>query len=109
MVGGYVPFDGEGDPAGATIALRKAGFFAMRMPEMYRSRISIPRDDFVLVCTNAPQDDNKRDALISTFMDNVNAIVEHYGGGVFDDIHTLGDLDDPDPWECLFSTTRPRD
>jgi hypothetical protein len=102
MIGGYVAFASEGDPAGATDALRKAGFFVMRVPETYRSQIEIPRDDFLLVCTNAPEDYDKRDALISTFMDNVDAIVEPYGG-LFDDVGTLGDLGDPDPWECLFS------
>jgi hypothetical protein len=111
MVGGYVPFagDDESDPFGATIALRKAGFFAMRMPGMYRDRIEIPGDDFVFVATNAPEDYNERIALISAFMYNVNAIVERYGGGVFEDIDTFGDLGDPDPWQRLFSPWRPSD
>jgi hypothetical protein len=77
-IGGYIAFGcdcDDFDPDGAAIALRRAGFHVTRMPEEFLSRLESP-DDFILVTTDGP-DDYK---FIDTVMDEINAIVDRYGG-----------------------------
>jgi hypothetical protein len=101
-IGGYIAFgfqcDGF-DPDGAEIALRRAGFDVIRMPEKFWSRLELP-DDFILVTTDGPDDDKFTGAV----MDEINAIVNRYGG-LLDEWGAI----DPNrgPFEELFEC-RPR-
>jgi hypothetical protein len=83
-VGGYVAFNGYSDDPpdvdGAEIALRRAGFHVIRMPEKLRSR-GLPLDDFLLAVTDGPHDDK---FVSSTIWDEIKAVVDRYGGDVFE-------------------------
>ena len=82
-IGGYAAFDGYGDDPpdvdGAETALRRAGFQVLRMPEKLRSR-GCPLDDFLLAMRDGPNDDKFVDAV----WDEINAIVDHYGGDFYE-------------------------
>jgi hypothetical protein len=103
-IGGYVAFGcdcDDFDPDGAAIALRRAGFDVMRMPERFRSRMEIPQDDFILVSTEATAGDEK---VLIAVMREISAIVDRYGG----DLSECGPiLSDHVPFEELFEW-RPR-
>jgi hypothetical protein len=98
-IGGYVAFAGDlddFDPDGAAIALRKAGFDVMRMPATFRSRMEIPADDFLLVCTDGPETEK----FIAVVMKEIDDIVRDYGG-LLDDCGPIAS--DRPPFEELFS------
>jgi hypothetical protein len=107
-VGGYVAFgcDDEegyetgGDPDGAEIALRRAGFNVMRMSEAVHARLEFPGDDFMLVTCLVEE---MSDQVICRLIDEINAIVIPYGG----DLSECGWInpDDP-PFEELFVVGR---
>jgi len=103
-IGGYVAFDGYGDDPpdvdGAEIALRRAGFHVIRMPEKLRSR-GLPLDDFLLAMRDGPNDDK----FVSAVWDEIDAIVDRYGG----DICECGLIksDEEHPFERLFEPATP--
>jgi hypothetical protein len=80
-IGGYVAFDGySNDPPdvdGAIIALRYEGYQVLRMPEELRSR-GQPLDDFLLAMRDGPNDDK----FVDTVWDEIQTIVDRYGGDV---------------------------
>jgi hypothetical protein len=82
-IGGYVAFDGydcaDFDPDGAEIALRRAGFHVIRMPEKLRSR-GCPLDDFLLAMRDGPNDDK----FVSAVRDEIQTIVRPYGGDCYE-------------------------
>jgi hypothetical protein len=71
---GSIAFAGDldQDADGAEIALRRAGFHVTRMPQTFRSRLAHP-DDELMEASKAGADDG-------AIMDEINAIVEQYGG-----------------------------
>ena len=69
---------GPRDPAGAAAALREAGYEVVMMPEKFRSRLGHPGDDFIEVTKRIVGDDVYQ--AIDAMMDDVNTIVERYGG-----------------------------
>jgi hypothetical protein len=75
---GTIAFSGELDPdlSSAAIALRKAGFEVTMMPEECRSRLAHPEDYFMEASIHGTYDDKIVDAI----MDEINAIVDDYGG-----------------------------
>jgi hypothetical protein len=82
-IGGYVAFSGydpPGSPDGAEIALRQAGYEVMRMPAAFRSRMEFPKDDFLLVTTEIREDRVWDSAVMRHVMNEINAIVDRYGG-----------------------------
>ena len=87
----------DDDPAGAAAALREAGYEVVMMPEKFRSRLAHPRDYFIEVTKRIVGDDVYQ--AIDAMMDDVNTIVERYGGicdngGQIDEDHVpFSDLD----------------
>ena len=75
-----VVFCGETDPdpAAAAAALREAGYEVVMMPEKFRSRLVHPRDDFIEVTKRIVGDEVNQ--AIDAMMDDVDTIVDRYGG-----------------------------
>ena len=72
------PAGAAADPARAAAALREAGYEVVMMPEKFRSRVGHPGDDFIEVTKRIVGDDVYQ--AIDAMMDDVNTIVERYGG-----------------------------
>ena len=105
-IGGYAAFaceDDDYDSDGAEIALRRAGFHVMRIPEWLRSRMKIPKDDFLLVTTDGPDDDKFVDAV----WDEIQAILDPYGGDFYE-CGLVEPIELDRPFEELFKPPRPR-
>jgi hypothetical protein len=101
-IGGYVAFAGDlddFDPDAAAVALRRAGFDVMRMPATFRSRMEIPQDDFILVCTDGPETEK----FIGAVMKEIDGIVSDYGG-LLDECGPIASY--RAPFEELFSFRR---
>jgi hypothetical protein len=74
-----VAFTGKSnrDPAAGGAALREAGYEVLTMPEEFRSLLRHPGDDYLEV-TKCIAGDEYTQAI--EMMDDVNAIVDRYGG-----------------------------
>jgi hypothetical protein len=75
----FVAFSGnlvELDVDAAADALRKAGYRVYRLPGKYTTRLTHPLDDFIEAHTVADDCDKVIDAI----MDEVDGIVDPYGG-----------------------------
>ena len=66
----------ELDPERAAAELRRAGYDVDLMPEKYGPRLAHPLDDFIEAVIEGPDDPK----VIKAVMDEVNTIVERYGG-----------------------------
>ena len=90
---GSIAFAGDldQDADGAEIALRRAGFHVTRMPDKFRSQLAHPDDEF-MEASKAGTDDG-------AIMDEINAIVERYGG-LCDEVGTI--TSDHVPFKELF-------
>ena len=77
-INGSIVFSGEldPDPSAAAVALRRAGFEVTMMPEKFRSRLAHPEDDFIEAAIDGTDDDR----IVGAIRDEINAIVERYGG-----------------------------
>jgi|SRR6516225_1192906 len=77
-INGSIVFSGEldPDPSAAAVALRRAGFEVTMMPEKFRSRLAHPEDDFIEASIDGTDDDR----IVGAIRDEINAIVERYGG-----------------------------
>jgi hypothetical protein len=75
---GTITFSGEldPDPSNAAEALRRAGFEVTMMPEKFRSRLTHPEDDFM----EASIDGIPEDKIVEAIKDEIDAIVDRYGG-----------------------------
>ena len=75
---GTIAFSGDldPDPDSAAVALRKAGFEVTMMPEEFKSRLAHPDDYFMEASIDGTDDDKSVDAI----MDEINTIVDGYGG-----------------------------
>jgi hypothetical protein len=75
---GTIAFSGDlnPDPSSAAVGLRKAGFEVTMMPKKFRSRLAHPEDYFIEASIDGTDDDKIVDAI----MDEINAIVDGYGG-----------------------------
>jgi hypothetical protein len=75
---GSIAFGGDldPDPSSAAVALRKAGFEVTMMPEKFRPRLAHPEDYFMEASIDGTYDDKIVDAI----MDEIDEIVEGYGG-----------------------------
>ena len=75
---GTVAFSGEldPDPSSAAVALRRAGFEVTMMPKKFRSRLAHPEDYFMEASIDGTHDDK----IVEAIMDEINAIVDGYGG-----------------------------
>ena len=80
---GSIAFAGSLDPDlnGAAVALRRAGFELIMMPERFRAYVDHPDDYFMEASIAGSQDDES----IRAIMNKINAIVGRYKG---------------DCWEC---------
>jgi len=81
---GHIVFAGNlddpPDPDAAEIALRRAGYAVARLPDRLRKRIRFPGDDFMQACTDVTTTAGVADELTSIIMDEINQIVDEYGG-----------------------------
>jgi hypothetical protein len=87
---GHIVFSGDldipPDPDAAELALRRLGYTVARLPDRLRHRITVPGDDFMQAYVDvrvadewkAASDDEWKAA--GAIMDEVNAIVDGYGG-----------------------------
>jgi hypothetical protein len=66
----------ELDVDAAADELRKAGYEVYRLPDKYGGRLAHPLDDFLELRIEGVDDDT----LMKAIMDEVNAIVDRYGG-----------------------------
>jgi hypothetical protein len=66
----------ELDPERAAAELREAGYDVFLMPEKHSHRLAHPLDDFIEAVIEGPDDPKVIDAI----MNEVNAIVDRYGG-----------------------------
>ena len=75
---GIIAFSGDldPDPSSAAVALRKAGFEVTMMPKKFRSRLVHPKDYFMEASIDGTYDDKIMDAIL----DEINTIVDGYGG-----------------------------
>jgi hypothetical protein len=75
---GAIAFGGDldPDPSGAAVALCRAGFEVIMMPERFRSRLAHPGDDFM----ETPIEGIRDNKIVEAIMDEIDAIVERYGG-----------------------------
>jgi hypothetical protein len=71
--GGYL----DPDPDGAAEALRRAGFEVTMMPEEFRPHLAHPKDYFMEAAIDGG---TEKDKVVSAVMDEINTIVERYGG-----------------------------
>jgi hypothetical protein len=83
---GHIVFSGDldipPDPDAAEIALRRAGYTVVRLPERLQSRVAVPGDDFVWAYVNVAIADQESlaDAIVGVIMDEINGIVDGHGG-----------------------------
>ncbi len=75
---GAITFGGclDPDPVAAADALRKAGYEVTMMPEKFRSSLAHPNDYFM----EASIDGADHDEIIAAISDEIDAIVDQYGG-----------------------------
>jgi hypothetical protein len=73
---GAIAFRGDLNPdsIGAAVALRRAGFEIIMMPEKFRLRLVHPDDDFMEASIEGIRD-NK---IVEAIMDEIDAIVGRY-------------------------------
>jgi hypothetical protein len=92
---GSITFADDHDADGAEIALRRAGYHVIRMPEKFRPLLCHP-DDYFMEASIDGSDDDK---IVGAIMDEINAIVDQYGGHC-DEVQSI--TPDHVPFEALF-------
>ena len=83
---GAICFAG-GDPSGAAVALRRAGFEVTMMPERFRPYLGEP-DDYFMEASKAGTHDDKS---IRAIMNEIDAIVDRYQGDCWEGGPMLSD------------------
>jgi hypothetical protein len=75
---GEIVFAGglDPDPVAAADALRKAGYEVTMMPGKFRSSLEHPKDYFIEASIDGTDDDK----IINAIWNEINAIVDQYGG-----------------------------
>jgi hypothetical protein len=81
-----VAFSGDLNPnaSAAAVALARQGYEVALMPERYRPLLCHPLDDFMEVFRHVRGDEEAIARATSGMMDEVNAVVDAFGGSCFE-------------------------
>ena len=103
---GHVVFGGEvdPDPDAAAIDLRLAGFEVARMPDRLRPFVYHPGDDFLKAYKDVTVDVDDRMETASVVMDDIQKVVEQYGGDCMECGAEPPDYDPEREFDDMFTT-----
>jgi hypothetical protein len=105
---GHVVFGGDvdPDPDAAAIDLRLAGFEVARMPDRLRPFVYHPRDDFLKAYKDVTIDVDDRMQTSSVVMDDIEKIVDQYGGYCMECGAEPPDYDPEREFDDMFTTDK---